>query len=240
MNKNIFLEQHLYAIRIADIYNPDVKKRLQSVKTFKTIFPAIHTLYSKDIIRDNDPGLYKTKMIKKKHFEEDKYGGSPNGRQHNNPHNNNHHMQISHLNYNDTTPTTSSETNSSGSREENLDKTCYNKVEKVEEFQKSIFSPKERSRFGFIEENIKDDGVCIPNFVQNLIHKKVSRHNFTKHIKHIEDLLYTDETLKSEYDKKNPWAHFILDNKTQNDDLELINDFEYINNLVLNKCKIHR
>ena len=39
-NKIIFAKQHEYAEKIADIYNPEVKKKILSVKRNKTIFPS--------------------------------------------------------------------------------------------------------------------------------------------------------------------------------------------------------
>ena len=61
LNKNIFNEQHKYANKIADIYNPEVKKKILSAKKKKTIFP------SPDII-------YKTITV----IEKEKNGGSKN------------------------------------------------------------------------------------------------------------------------------------------------------------------
>ena len=45
LNKNIFNEQHKYAIKIADIYNPEVKKKILSMKKRKTIFPSPDIIY---------------------------------------------------------------------------------------------------------------------------------------------------------------------------------------------------
>ena len=61
VNKNIFNEQHKYAIKIADIFNPEVKKKILSIKKRKTVFP------SPDII-------YKTITV----IEKEKNGGSKN------------------------------------------------------------------------------------------------------------------------------------------------------------------
>ena len=45
VNKNIFNEQHKYAIKIADIYNPEVKKKILSMKKKKTVFPSPDIIY---------------------------------------------------------------------------------------------------------------------------------------------------------------------------------------------------
>ena len=45
VNKNIFNEQHKYAIKIADIFNPEVKKKILSMKKRKTVFPSPDIIY---------------------------------------------------------------------------------------------------------------------------------------------------------------------------------------------------
>ena len=45
LNKNIFNEQHKYAIKIADIFNPEVKKKILSMKKKKTVFPSPDIIY---------------------------------------------------------------------------------------------------------------------------------------------------------------------------------------------------
>ena len=45
LNKNIFNEQHKYAIKIADIFNPEVKKKILSIKKRKTVFPSPDIIY---------------------------------------------------------------------------------------------------------------------------------------------------------------------------------------------------
>jgi len=44
-NKAIFNKQHNYAKKIADIFNPEVKKRIMSSKKGKTVFPSLDILY---------------------------------------------------------------------------------------------------------------------------------------------------------------------------------------------------
>ncbi len=44
-NKNIFKYQQNYAKKLADIYNPEVKKRILSSNKVKTIFPSPDTIY---------------------------------------------------------------------------------------------------------------------------------------------------------------------------------------------------
>ena len=61
LNKNIFNEQHKYAIKIADIYNPEVKKKIMSIKKRKTIFPSPDIIYKTIIIEKEKNGSSKTK-----------------------------------------------------------------------------------------------------------------------------------------------------------------------------------
>ena len=44
-NKVIFARQHSYAIKIADIFNPEVKKKILAKKKGKTIFPSPDLIY---------------------------------------------------------------------------------------------------------------------------------------------------------------------------------------------------
>ena len=54
LNKNIFNEQHKYAIKIADIYNPEVKKKILSAKKRKTIFPSPDIIYKTITVIDKE------------------------------------------------------------------------------------------------------------------------------------------------------------------------------------------
>ena len=59
-NKIIFAKQHDYAEKIADIYNPEVKKKILSVKRSKTIFPSPDSIYKNLEEKDR-----KKKFVKK-------------------------------------------------------------------------------------------------------------------------------------------------------------------------------
>jgi hypothetical protein len=62
INKNIFLDQQIYAIKIADLYNPEVRKNIMSNKKFKTVLPSPETIYNKDIVKEQDPVYQKNKI----------------------------------------------------------------------------------------------------------------------------------------------------------------------------------
>ena len=60
-NKIIFAKQHEYAEKIADIYNPEVKKKIMSLKKGKTVFPSPDTIYEN--IDISDMNVTKSKSI---------------------------------------------------------------------------------------------------------------------------------------------------------------------------------
>ena len=68
-NKNIFHEQQLLAIKVADLYNPDIRKKLMAPKKLKSVLPSVELLYKKEIVLENDPDA----QFKKKRFNSDGY-----------------------------------------------------------------------------------------------------------------------------------------------------------------------
>ncbi|MCQ2820993.1 MAG: hypothetical protein MJ252_27355 [archaeon] len=71
-NKNIFAEQHLYAMKIADIYNEEVKKKIFAAAKSKkpTIFPSPEVIYTHSFIIQNDPNFHKSHSIGKQNYYE--------------------------------------------------------------------------------------------------------------------------------------------------------------------------
>jgi hypothetical protein len=70
-NKNIFHEQQLLAIKVADLYNSEIRKKLTAPKRYKSVLPSTEMLYKKEVVLENDPeGHYK-----KKRFNSDGYCG---------------------------------------------------------------------------------------------------------------------------------------------------------------------
>jgi len=53
-NKNIFYEQQLFAIKIADIFNAENRKKILGTKKNKTFLPAPESIFYKDIVVEND------------------------------------------------------------------------------------------------------------------------------------------------------------------------------------------
>jgi hypothetical protein len=56
-NKNVFYEQQLLAMKLANIFNENVRKILNSAKKFKSVFPSTEKIYDKQIVQDNDPSI---------------------------------------------------------------------------------------------------------------------------------------------------------------------------------------
>ena len=60
-NKVIFTQQHNYAKKIADIYNPEVKKRILSAKKGKTVFPSPDIIYRTISVMEKEKNNSKNK-----------------------------------------------------------------------------------------------------------------------------------------------------------------------------------
>ena len=62
-NKTIFANQHLIAIQIADIFNPDVKNKILASKRVRTVFPPPYTIYKSKYILENSPSIQNNNII---------------------------------------------------------------------------------------------------------------------------------------------------------------------------------
>ena len=60
-NKIIFTQQHNYAKKIADIYNPEIKKKILSSKKGKTVFPSPDIIYRTITVLDKEKNNSKNK-----------------------------------------------------------------------------------------------------------------------------------------------------------------------------------
>lgn len=274
-NKNIFVEQQLYAIKIADLYNPEVKSRLMKLsekRPYVPVLPSSESVYFKNIVKENDPIYQKNKIAKKKYFEDnsnDKSRFKTNSSV-------NKEIYILKLNqvidnFNDSKKSryspNSTETTSTSSKEDlqypnsgneekitisaeklKIDECSLPDVNKSSESSSfKLFSTRPCSRFNFVKSSNNYENLEIPQFILNLIFKKSSTYKLSKNMSHLEDILYSDKILETEYKNKNPWAQFILDNKSEtnhekkidkeNEDKKLIEDFDQINYFIFNKFK---
>jgi hypothetical protein len=60
-NKNIFHEQQLLAIKVADLYNQEIKKKLIAPKKYKSVLPSTEMLYEKEVVLER---WYSGRLVK--------------------------------------------------------------------------------------------------------------------------------------------------------------------------------
>lgn len=249
VNKNIFYEQQLYAIKIADIYNPEVKKRLLLGKNKKTMFPSTDLIYQNEIVLDNEPiikkptiiGVGETKKGQKntKKFTEDN--------------------SVNELRKIDDKITSKINKNSLKLEIDSIknirdDITCSStgdeKLSTSTPRKKNIFCNREKSRFDFVKREPSKEKE-VPEFVIDIIDRKYRMEKMSKYCKDFDELLLNGELLDNKIDTKDQWAQFILSNtnytfekkrirsnKTQKTD-EYTKDIENITKFILTKtnCK---
>jgi len=268
----------LYAIKIADLYNPEIKNKLLIIaekRQYHPILPCPESVYDKEIVKENDPIYQRNKIAKKKYFEDNsneksklKPIDSLVGNKENNVLKLNHAMDNLNENKKARYSQNMTETTSTSSKEDlqypnsgnedkmssPTDKTKSDLNIKIEAGKKimqpefRLFSSRPRSRFEFVKSNPQYENIEIPQFILHLIFKKSTTYKLSKNMRHLEDLIYSDKSLEMEYRNKNPWAQFIIENKSdtnpdrkndteKNTDEELIEDFDHINNFIFNKFK---
>ena len=249
VNKNIFYEQQLYAIKIADIYNPEVKKRLLLGKNKKTMFPSTDLIYQNEIVLDNEPiikkptiiGVGETKKGQKntKKFTEDN--------------------SVNELRKIDDKITSKINKNSLKLEIDSIknirdDITCSStgdeKLSTSTPRKKNIFCNREKSRFDFVKREPSKEKE-VPEFVIDIIDRKYRMEKISKYCKDFDELLLNGELLDNKIDTKDQWTQFILSNtnytfekkrirsnKTQKTD-EYTKDIENITKFILTKtnCK---
>ena len=249
VNKNIFYEQQLYAIKIADIYNPEVKKRLLLGKNKKTMFPSTDLIYQNEIVLDNEPiikkptiiGVGETKKGQKntKKFTEDN--------------------SVNELRKIDDQITSKINKNSLKLEIDSIknirdDITCSStgdeKLSTSTPRKKNIFCNREKSRFDFVKREPSKEKE-VPEFVIDIIDRKYRMEKMSKYCKDFDELLLNGELLDNKIDTKDQWTQFILSNtnytiekkrirsnKTQKTD-EYTKDIENITKFILTKtnCK---
>ena len=245
VNKNIFYEQQLYAIKIADIYNPEVKKRLLLGKNKKTMFPSTDLIYQNEIVLDNEPiikkptiiGVGETKKGQKntKKFTEDN--------------------SVNELRKIDDKITSKINKNSLKLEIDSIknirdDITCSStgdeKLSTSTPRKKNIFCNREKSRFDFVKREPSKEKE-VPEFVIDIIDRKYRMEKMSKYCKDFDELLLNGELLDNKIDTKDQWTQFILSNtnytfekkrirsnKTQKTD-EYTKDIENITKFILTK-----
>lgn len=260
--KNIFYEQHLLAIKTANIYDSEVKQKLATLSKKKTVLPNLESIYDKDIVIENDPMFLR--KVKSSNFKSKNSGtllkSSKNCELKTG-------LSLSNVSSTTTTPkagsslttlklSTKSENNPKSSSEGSSDSNNELNVNKSKSqeniFQKSetsgrnsnssntkkntlnhtppkkrLYTNRDKSRFPFVvsgENSSQKSNTCnsnIPEYVFDVINKKVSRHSFFKkfenEFEHVKDKIYFEKTLKCR-DKNDSWTDFIFTNINLHDD----------------------
>jgi hypothetical protein len=243
---NIFYEQQLLAMKLADVFNTEVKKKLKTVVKKKCIFPTTDTIYSKDIVLEQEGdykyyGNYNTSTgggeykgyydnyygSRYDHNYNDYYGHEEEG---DNSLTRERSEKLSHkekFGFGDTdtkfiskskSPIVSKKklTNLNNSLSPGRDKGMNinsddtNVVNNIST-QKKLYCARETSRFDFVKNNNNVDDV--PEFVNEVIGKKCSRHSFfNKFVSEFEDNLNDCIYFEKELKKDHSWSQFILKN----------------------------
>lgn len=260
-NKNIFYEQQLLAMKLADLFNPEVRKKLCTKKKINSVFPSTDKIFNKDIVIENDPkNSYKGESKYKKKYEYDElyyndYDYKKEYSQNNieyilvkekekykkveykgkrsyafevkSP--NDNVSEFNETNENkDTRPSANELGEESKSENEKLNSISdHNSVGEAstkmkEEIDseheikkeplssgKKLYRKCDRSRFDFANNNDINSAPEVPEFISDLIYKKISRFTFFRNFLSDNDKLLFEKDLKN--NKHNSWAQFIID-----------------------------
>ena len=210
-NKIIFAKQHDYAEKIADIYNPEVKKKIMGMKrNIKTIFPSPDNIYKNLEEKDLKKNLSKNKNGSSGNNSNNnsgnkKYSNSPyegnNSNKYENYDNSNDEESYEEANEEEDDEgeeeveeeEEEEEKNEESFSEENEEKNKNkkndsnsnnnsNKDKEISSNKKNIFLNREKSRFDFCVKNEGNNNIDVPKHILNLINKKISLYNLTKYM----------------------------------------------------------
>ena len=232
LNKAIFASQHIIAIKIADIYNPDVKNKIMNMKRVKTVFPPPYTLYQSKYVIENTPNFnfnYNNKN-NKSNFDKN----LNNKKNENELKNKDKNDKNKILFNNESTSNSSKEDNENNN---NLTKNLLNKP----------FYSRETSRFSFCKNNNdnNNNSVDIPIQIRYLLDTKINLYNLSKYMnQNIIDDILENEYINSESDEQTKdWGNFIKENNEslfknkQKDELE--NEVENLNKFIMKKVWLY-
>ena len=197
---NYFYNQQIYAIKLADIYNCEVKEKLmlEKNKKIKTIFPSPYLIYDNEIVIQNTPKILKINKLSI--LKEEKKNENVIERNLINT------IKINEL---ETSNSTNCLTLSSRSNDNNNN------------FNSKFNLNREKSRFDFVNNNNNNE-VEIPDFIFK-INELSFKYDYLMNIyqrnnnRTINDiLLYKEELDKINYNNKNEinWKNFLLDNNS--------------------------
>ena len=259
-NKVIFTQQHSYAIKIADIYNPEVKKKILSLKKGKTVFPSPDIIYRTITIIDKDKKLNNPKTKKSADNKNETYNkgkiNSPLKDTRNNKeikekdnkyksHNDEERYEEEEDYENEEEKSFNSNDEENKKQNNNNNLSSKNDIIKNQKNKKlKLFINREKSRFDFCENNNEEkNNIIVPEHILNIIDKKINSYNLTKYMQpKLIDKLFLNESIKNNADIINDdWTKFINENidtynynNIYNND-EFKDDIDNINEFILNK-----
>ena len=239
--KYIFNKQHEYAIKIADIYNPVVKRKLMNIKRVKTVFPAPNMIYRSVIVIQNDPEnkkhSYERSTASRAPIESSKSGNSSNktSNETNSAPNKKYISPSLEFTHKKTIPPQQNNKTNTNPPQTTEDKTVQNinsdlsnlMKEKDKLFgsagtisttcsiSKEDFSNKFCSRFDFVNINSEENYEEVPNQIKNYIDQKLNLYSLNRYMNN----KIVDKYLKEEY----------LKNKKENTKSISINDWTCYN-----------
>ena len=244
VNKTIFANQHVIAIKIADIFNPEVKSKILGSKRVRTVFPPPYTLYKSKYVLENSPSYQNyNNNINHNVYNNNKNNDKCNLEKNNNDENikkneNGECNQNKNKEKNKLIKTNESTSNSSKEEiENNCSKNLLNKP----------LNSRETSRFSFCKSNEdnNNNSVNIPIQIRYLLDTKINLYNLSKYIdQNILDDILENEYINSESDEQTKdWGNFIKENNKNfhknkpKDDLE--NEVENINKFIMKKVWLY-
>ena len=213
VNKTIFANQHVIAIKIADIFNPEVKSKILGSKRVRTVFPPPYTLYKSKYVLENSPSYQNyNNNINHNIYNNNKNNDKCNLEKNNNDENikkneNGECNQNKNKEKNKLIKTNESTSNSSKEEiENNCSKNLLNKP----------LNSRETSRFSFCKSNEdnNNNSVNIPIQIRYLLDTKINLYNLSKYIdQNILDDILENEYINSESDEQTKdWGNFIKEN----------------------------
>ena len=235
-NKVIFARQHSYAIKIADIFNPEVKKKILAKKKGKTIFPSPDLIYrSISVIEKNINKNYNGKkyLNNNSHYVEEENEGDEEEMEYEEEEDENE------IEKNEENVSKKSDgcISNKGSQIPNEKQQILNR--------KKLFLNREKSRFDFSSNNNNNEEeiINVPKHILDLINKKINLFNLTKYMHQIIiDKIFLNESIKdNKEDKYDDWTKFINDNievtncSNHNNNDEFANEIDNINHFILKK-----
>ena len=264
-NKVIFTQQHSYAIKIADIYNPEVKKRILSLKKVKTVFPSPDIIYRTITVIDKDKKLNNSKA--KKNSNDNKNETNNKGKINSSLNENKINKEIKekitkNKSYNEdesyeeeeedeeNEDYENEEDKSSNSNEDKNKKPNNNNsaikndtLNNQNNKKQKLFLNRDKSRFDFcIKNNEEKNNIVVPEHILNIIDKKIKSYNLTKYMQSkLIDKIFLNESIKNNNEIINDeWTKFINDNiDIYNNNLynkdEFTDDIDNINDFIFNK-----